>query len=154
MDVEMNDSEDTSREEPASAASDDVNGPQDSARRLRGGFDPREIGKRGGKRSGEVRRKRAEAKRDAAAAARNGLFAGLGEVDRGDRDRHSLEAIRDNPSSRDQGVIAAVRALRDLDRYGTAKTTPPSVERLRSLSTAELEALILDAMPESVPAGP
>lgn len=104
--------------------------------------DPKAMGSLGGKRSGEARRAKAEAQRIEKAVA--AVLAAPPSVERdGGEDRRRLEAIRDNPGSRDADVIAAVRALRDLDRSGTVDRTPPSVERLYALSTAELEALVM-----------
>lgn len=109
--------------------------------KLRGGHDPRELGKRGGKRSGETRRKRREASSSASGRDPAGSVEPLGERDEA---RQALLAILRNPHAGENAKVSAARALMD------AGVDPTAEERtgLEHLTNRALADLLL-ALPEA-----
>lgn len=92
------------------------------------------------RRSNEAR-KRNKAEREAAAAPGSGSGAAVEERDRAAALKEMRRLLK-SPTTKDADKVAAARILAGAEEDKKVGR-PPSVEALRSLSTEELEALVL-----------
>ena len=135
---------------PGSAAPTESSSPSQGHRKLQGGHDPVEMGRRGAAK----REANRAAKREAMAAAASqealrdgdgddgiGLVALGGGVQPIPGLAEALASILRNPQARDADVISAVRALAEL-QAGQRSTLPTSVAQVQAMGTAELHALV------------
>ena len=114
---------------------------QTQGHRNAGTFDS-ERARAAAERSAVVRRKRKqERERDKARRAEGGLVMGAGAPQAIPGLAEALASILRDPQARDSDVIAAVRALAEL-QAGQRTTLPTSVAQVQGMSTAELHALV------------